>query len=159
MIRLWLSRNKSIPVRERLGAQLLFGILSRRIAPGEKLPSVRELARRLQVHPNTVSAAYRDLAARGWVSQRRGSGVYVRDLKMAEPVGDIEAFARSWIEEGLARGFALEALEAAVMKVGADLRTETPRRLLVVHPDRELAQILAAEIAEAIGCPVCLSRF
>jgi GntR family transcriptional regulator len=154
MIRLWLSRDKSIPVREQLGAQLLFGILSRRIAPGEKLPSVRELARRLKVHPNTVSAAYRDLAARGWVSQRRGSGVFVRDLKMPQPAGGIEAFVHAWIEEGLARGFAVEALEAAMTKVASELRTQAPRSLLVVHPDRELAQILAAEIEEAVACPV-----
>ncbi len=159
MIRLWLSRDKSIPVREQLGAQLLFGILSRRIAPGEKLPSVRELARRLKVHPNTVSAAYRDLAARGWVSQRRGSGVFVRDLKMPQPSGGIEAFVGAWIEEGLARGFTVEALEAAMTKVASDLRTEAPQRLLVVHPDRELAQILAAEIEEAVECPVASAGF
>jgi GntR family transcriptional regulator len=159
MIRLWLSPNKSIPVREQLGAQLLFGILSRRIAPGEKLPSVRELARHLKVHPNTVTAAYRDLAARGWVTERRGGGVYVRNLKMPEPAGGIEAFVRTSIEEGLARGFALEALEAAVTKVGKELRSQTPRRLLVVHPDRELAQIMAAEIAEAIECPVASAGF
>jgi GntR family transcriptional regulator len=154
MIRVWLSRSKSISVREQLGSQLLFGILSRTIAPGERLPSVRDLARRLKVHPNTVSSAYRDLAARGWVSQRRGSGVYVRDLKMAGPAGGIVGFTRAWIDEGLARGFAVEALEAAVAKVGSELRTQTPQRLLVVHPDRELAQILATEIEEAVACPV-----
>jgi GntR family transcriptional regulator len=159
MIRLWLTRDKSIPVREQLGAQLLFGILSRRIAPGEKLPSVRELARRLKVHANTVSAAYRDLAARGWVSQRRGSGVFVRDLKMPQPAGGIEAFVRAWIEEGLARGFAVGALEAAMTKVASELRTGTPQSLLVVHPDRELAQILAAEIEEAVECPVASADF
>jgi DNA-binding transcriptional regulator YhcF (GntR family) len=159
MIRLWLSRDKSIPVKEQLGAQLLFGILSRRIAPGERLPSVRELARRLKVHPNTVSAAYRDLAARGWVSQKRGSGVYVRDLKMPGPSGGIAAFVRAWIEEGLARGFAVEALEAAVTKAARESQTQVPRRLLVVHPDRELAQILAAEIEEAVECPVASAGF
>ncbi len=159
MIRLWLSRHKSIPLREQLGAQLLFGILSRRIAPGEKLPSVRELARRLKVHPNTVSTAYRDLAARGWVRQRRGSGVYVRDLKIPQPAGSIEAFVRAWIEEGLARGFAVEALEAAVTKVAGAPRTQGLRNLLVVHPDRELAQILAAEIEEAVECPVASAGF
>jgi GntR family transcriptional regulator len=159
MIRLWLSRDKSIPVREQLGAQLLFGILSRRIAPGEKLPSVRELARRLNLHPNTVSAAYRDLAARGWVSQRRGSGVFVRHLKMPEPAGGIEAFVRAWIEDGLARGFTVDALETAVTKVGSEVRMQTPRKLLVVHPDRDLAQILAAEIAEAVACPVASAGF
>jgi DNA-binding transcriptional regulator YhcF (GntR family) len=159
MIRLWLSRHKSIPLREQLGAQLLFGILSRRIAPGEKLPSVRELARRLKVHPNTVSTAYRDLAARGWVRQRRGSGVYVRDLKIPQPAGGIEAFVRTWIEEGLARGFAVEALEAAVTKAASAPRTQGPRNLLVVHPDRELAQILAAEIEEAVEFPVASAGF
>jgi hypothetical protein len=51
MIRLWLSRDKSIPVQEQLGAQLLFGILSRKVAPGERLPSVRALARRLKGTP------------------------------------------------------------------------------------------------------------
>jgi DNA-binding transcriptional regulator YhcF (GntR family) len=159
MIRLWLSRNNSIPVREQLGAQLLFGILSRRIAPGEKLPSVRELARRLKVHPNTVSTAYRDLATRGWVRRRRGSGVYVRDLKMPAPAGGIEAFARAWFDDGLARGFAVEALEAAAAKAGSDLRTQTAQSLLVVHPDRELAQILAAEIEEAVERPVASAGF
>jgi GntR family transcriptional regulator / MocR family aminotransferase len=79
MVRLWLSREHAVSIREQLSAQLLLGIVSRRLAPGERLPSVRELARRLGIHANTVSAAYRDLAARGWVSKRRGSGVYVRE--------------------------------------------------------------------------------
>ncbi len=159
MIRLWLSRDKSIPIREQLGAQLLFGILIRRMAPGEKLPSIRGLARRLKIHPNTVSAAYRDLAGRGWVSQRRGSGVYVRDLKIPEPADGIEGFVRTWIEEGLARGFAVETLEAAVTKIGLELRAQTPRRLLVIHPDSDLAQILAAEIEESVACPVASAGF
>lgn len=159
MIRLWLSRDRSIPVKEQLGAQLLFGILSRRIAPGEKLPSVRELARRLKVHPNTVSAAYRDLSTRGWVSQRRGSGVFVRKRQIGAPDGGIEGFVRAWIEEGRAHGFELEALAAAVMKVGNDLRMRIAQDLLVVHPDRELAQILAAEIEEAVECPVASAGF
>ena len=80
MVTLWLSREHTISIREQLSAQLLLGIVSQRLPPGERLPSVRELARRLGIHANTVSAAYRDLAARGWVSKRRGSGVYVRDV-------------------------------------------------------------------------------
>jgi DNA-binding transcriptional regulator YhcF (GntR family) len=56
MVRIWISRQSTIPVREQLSAQLRFGILSGRLAPAEHLPSVRELARRLKVHANTVSA-------------------------------------------------------------------------------------------------------
>lgn len=160
MIRLWLSRDKSIPVREQLGAQLLFGILSRRMPPGERLPSVRDLARRLKVHPNTVSAAYQDLAERGWVLQKRGSGVFVRELAMPEPADGAEGLVRPWIEEGLQHGFTIDAIEAAVSKVAREIRGQAaPRNFLVVHPDRELARVLAAEIEEAVSCPVSSSDF
>jgi len=155
MIRFWLSRDSSIPIREQLSAQLILGILSRRIAPGDRLPSVRDLARRLKVHSNTVSAAYRDLAARGWVSQRRGSGVYVRALKMPEPSGGVEAFVRAWVEDGAARGYTIDALEAALSKIARELQAPASgQNFLVLHSDRYLACILAAEIQEAVGRPV-----
>ena len=148
MIRLWLSRETPIPVREQLSAQLILGILSRKLAPGERLPSVRDLARRLKVHANTVSATYRDLAKRGWVSQRRGSGVFVCELRMPEGDASIETFVRGCVEEGLARGFSLAQLQAVFGIIGREPRAQ---RFLVVDPDVELARILAAEMGEAIG--------
>ncbi len=80
MMRLWLSKNSAASLREQLGTQLTLGVISGDLKPGEKLPSVRELARRYAIHSNTVSAAYRDVEARGWLEVRKGSGVYVRDL-------------------------------------------------------------------------------
>jgi GntR family transcriptional regulator len=155
MHRIWISRDSSIPVREQLSAQLLFGILSRRIKPAERLPSVRDLARRLKVHANTVSAAYQDLAARGWVQRKAGSGVFVRDLNQGGPESDIDTFAQAWIEDGLSRGFSLEALSGALEKARRKLGAQDqPPRFLVVHPDRNFACILAAEIQEAVGCTV-----
>jgi DNA-binding transcriptional regulator YhcF (GntR family) len=152
MHRIWISRESSIPVREQLIAQLLFGILSRRICPSERLPSVRDLARRLKVHANTVSAAYQDLAARGWVKRKAGSGVFVTDIVQRGKGHGIDTFVSAWIEEGLSRGFSLDALSAALEKVRRE--AEKPRGLLVVHPDRNFARVLAAEIQEGIGCPV-----
>jgi DNA-binding transcriptional regulator YhcF (GntR family) len=156
MRRIWISRRGSIPVREQISAQILFGILGRGIEPSERLPSVRDLARRINVHPNTVSAAYRDLAARGWVKQKPGSGVFVSDTQTGEKGEGIDSFVRSWIDEGLTRGFSLDSLSAAFEKA---VRKEIwpraeHRRLLVVHPDRHFACILAAEIREAVKCEV-----
>jgi DNA-binding transcriptional regulator YhcF (GntR family) len=148
MIRLWLSRGTLISVREQLSAQLILGILSRRLAPGERLPSVRELARRLNLHANTISAAYQDLARRGWVSRRRGSGVFVRDVQMPEGDGSIETFVRGCLEDGLARGFSFGALESAFGRIAQESR---PQRFLIVDPDLDLARILAAEVGEATG--------
>jgi len=63
-MRLWIARTSVLPVREQLVAQLLLAILSRELGPGDRLPSTRELARRLHVHSNTVSAAYAELERR-----------------------------------------------------------------------------------------------
>src|SRR5687768_8388939 len=104
-MRFWLSRDTPIPIREQLSAQLLLGILSRRFSPGQRLPSVRELARRLKIHANTVSAAYQDLSARGWVTRRAGAGVFVSDRAASYPDDTVEAFADQCIQDGLARGF------------------------------------------------------
>ncbi len=155
MNRIWISRNSSIPIREQLSAQLLFGIVSRRFAPSERLPSVRDLARRLKVHANTVSAVYQDLAARGWVKRKAGSGVFVCDIKHPHAADEIDTFVHAWIEEARSRGFSLDALRAGFEKAGNALHQQPDsRKMLVVHPDRHLAGILAAEIEERVGFAV-----
>src|SRR5918993_5969558 len=77
-MRLWLSKNSEVPIREQLITQIVLGIVSNDLKVSERLPSTRELARRYDIHANTVSAAYRELAKRGWVQFRKGSGVYLR---------------------------------------------------------------------------------
>ena len=76
-MQLWFSRASDISIREQLVTQIILGIVSGELAPGSRLPSTRAMARRFRVHPNTVSAGYRDLQQRNWVEFRKGSGVYV----------------------------------------------------------------------------------
>jgi len=147
MIRLWISRNSSLPIREQLSAQLLLGILSRKLAPGEKLPSVRELARRLKIHANTVLAVYRDLAQRGWVRAQGGNGVFVREFKWTTGKGGLDELVRSWVEDAQTLGYSLADVQAALERM-------RPAGFVVMDPDLELARILAAEASEAMGHPV-----
>src|SRR5713226_514467 len=77
-MQLWFARGSEVSIREQLVTQIILGILGDDLAPGQRLPSTRELARRFHLHPNTVSAGYRQLARGRWVEQRRGSGVFVR---------------------------------------------------------------------------------
>ena len=53
--------------------QILAGILQ----PGDKLPSVRELAGELAINPNTIQRAYRELEADGWIGSMAGKGSFV----------------------------------------------------------------------------------
>src|SRR5215469_16142043 len=103
-MRLWLNRTGEISLREQLTTQVRLGILCRELAPGERLPSTRELARRFGIHANTASAAYRELEQDGWLEFRHGSGVYVRasrpslprtpELAVDELIGELVAKAR-----------------------------------------------------------------
>ena len=77
----WFARGSEVSIREQLVTQVVLGILSDDLAPGQRLPSTRDLARRFHLHPNTISAGYRQLARDRWVEFRRGSGVYVRASK------------------------------------------------------------------------------
>ena len=53
--------------------QILNGILQ----PGDRLPSVRELATELTINPNTIQRAYRELESGGWIVTVSGKGCFV----------------------------------------------------------------------------------
>src|ERR1700759_5727774 len=80
-MRLWFSANSEVPLYRQLVTQVQLAILSGELRPGDRLPSTRELARRFAIHPNTVSAGYRELEDDGWTELRHGSGVYVCDRR------------------------------------------------------------------------------
>lgn len=148
MIRLWLSREARTPVREQLSAQLLLGVISGKLAPGERLPSVRALARQLGIHRNTVTAVYQELALRGWIRLQQGSGAYVAEKTTAD---GIDAFVRAWTIQAAQLGYSIPDLQAALART-AELKQ--PQSWLVVDPDAELARIIAREVAEAVGIEV-----
>ena len=78
-MRFWFSPASEVPIYRQLVTQVVLAILSGDLSPGDRLPSTRELARRFSIHPNTVSAGYRELERAGWTDYRHGSGVYVKN--------------------------------------------------------------------------------
>ena len=73
-----ISRESEVPVHEQLAAQIILSIGTGELKPGDPLPSVRALARRLKIHHNTVSQAYQDWVLQLLVVKRRGSRLVVR---------------------------------------------------------------------------------
>ncbi|WP_372526267.1 PLP-dependent aminotransferase family protein [Piscinibacter sp.] len=74
-----LSRGADSTLTEQLSARFSERIRQRLMAPGTRLPSVRECARRHGVSAYTVVAAYDQLLAQGLVEARRQRGFFVRD--------------------------------------------------------------------------------
>lgn len=72
-----LSNLSGVPIYEQIKAQLKAAILRGDVTEGELLPSIRGLARDLQVSVITTTRAYSDLAAEGFVTNVPGKGSYV----------------------------------------------------------------------------------
>ncbi|HEX9017071.1 MAG TPA: PLP-dependent aminotransferase family protein [Chloroflexota bacterium] len=76
---LTLTIDDSLPLHRQVREGLKGAILAGRLAPGQKLPSTRSLARTLSVSRTTVCQAYDAMEAEGYLSGKRGSGTYVSD--------------------------------------------------------------------------------
>jgi DNA-binding transcriptional regulator YhcF (GntR family) len=151
MMRLWLSKNSAASLRDQLGTQLTLGIISGDLKPGEKLPSVRELARWYQIHSNTVSAAYRDVEQRGWLQVRKGSGVYVQDVRQATAESSLDVLIQRFLEETRRQGFSAGEVRTSLART---LGAAPVRQVALIEPESELCEILSAELREHIALPV-----
>ena len=64
-------------IYEQIAWQVVFAVASGDLAPGELIPSVRDLAVQLTVNPNTVTRAFQELERLGVIAARRGLGMAV----------------------------------------------------------------------------------
>ncbi len=150
-MRLWLSKNSEVPIREQLTTQIMLGVISSDLKPGQRLPSTRELARRFQIHANTVSAAYAELERRGWLESRKGSGVYVREFSKDRALDagfELDGLISAFLQRARDGGHSLQDVQARIKRW---LEFQPPDHFLVLEPDGDLRDILVAEIEAATG--------
>ena len=158
-----IDRKSEVSVRQQLAEQIIFSIATDKLKPGQALPSVRELARRLNIHHNTVSQAYKDLARRAWVVGRRGSRVVVRSPaeRTERTIGyDVDDLINATIRVARERGCSLQELRE---RVRARLLAEPPDHILIVEDELGLRCLLQQEIRTALrqkvdGCSLAELR-
>lgn len=105
------------------------------VGPGDRLPSVRELAGELEVNPNTVRQAYTELGHQGVLETRRGRGTFIAQ-SVERPGADARSrrlgeLAEEALRRGYRHGFGANELLAAIERVvkGAPgTGTPVPRR-------------------------------
>ena len=76
-LELSIATGSSLPIYRQITDQVCMAIATGQLAPGDPLPSVRAVAERLVVNPNTVARAYADLARDGRVVTQPGKGLTV----------------------------------------------------------------------------------
>ena len=102
------------PIYVQIKSEFKRLILTQVIAPGEKLPSVRELAAQLAINPNTIQRAYAELEAEGYIYSVAGKGSFVSagDGEHARRIAELTQQLRPLVEELKSLGCTREQLLA-----------------------------------------------
>lgn len=74
-----LNFDTTKPIYEQIIDYIKKMIVRGELKPGDKLPSQRELARKIEVNPNTIQRAYREMEILELVETRRGMGTFVKE--------------------------------------------------------------------------------
>src|SRR3989475_10670688 len=76
-----LDARSGVPVYRQIIDQVTGGIAAAALAPGDQLPTVRQLAVDLSINPNTAIRAYRELEIRGVLETEQGTGTFISNQK------------------------------------------------------------------------------
>jgi len=112
--RFGLDLHTGVPVYRQLIDQVRAGIASGSLIAGDQLPTVRQLAVDLEINPNTVMRAYRELELGGLLETHQGTGTFIANRKMekksAERERQLTQMAGEFAARAGAAGFSLEDL-------------------------------------------------
>ena len=126
-----ISAGSGSPIFRQIADQARLAVATGRLAAGDPLPSVRALAERLLVNPNTVARAYAELSRDGVIESRHGKGLFVAPPRQlytrAERQRRLAPLIDALVNEGVSLGFPPEELIVAVRQRLAKV-TEGQRR-------------------------------
>jgi DNA-binding transcriptional regulator YhcF (GntR family)/ABC-type multidrug transport system ATPase subunit len=130
------------PVYRQIADEIRRRVLIGDLQPGELLPAVRALAADLEINPNTVQQAYRELESGGLVAGRRGHGTFVTLTPPAQlSEGVRRAVARFPSSRGLAAPSAVPSMsmpEPAAQAIRMSSSRARGTAPLLCHVDFEL---------------------
>ncbi|MCW5966231.1 MAG: GntR family transcriptional regulator [Bryobacterales bacterium] len=109
-----MNAESGVPLYRQIIDQVQGGIASGALAPGDQLPTVRQVAVDLAINLNTVLRAYRELEIRGFLDTQQGTGTFVSDQKVkgssAARERKLEQLATEFVSRAGADGFTVRDL-------------------------------------------------
>lgn len=120
-----IDRRTGTAVYAQLMQQVRQAIRMGRLAPGDQLPTAREVAESARINPNTVLKAYRELELAGLVEARQGSGTFVREdlAPLPDNLGALRSELADWVARARAAGLDVGDMQALVAEVAAGAAT------------------------------------
>ena len=109
-----LDTASGVPVYRQIIDQVQGGIAAGSLARGDQLPTVRQVAVDLEINPNTVMRAYRELEIREVLKTEQGTGTFIADRKVREDEVErarkLEQLVSEFVARAGAGGYTLREL-------------------------------------------------
>lgn len=137
---------------DQLRDRIVSGLFLGHWQPGERLPSIRDIADAEHVDRKTAAAAYRRLQREGLVRVRARSGVYLRGESAKDaPSHPLQRLYRRWLENTYEGAHALGLDTASILRILEAVDSVEERRIPVVELDWSQAETLAHELRDRLG--------
>ena len=121
-----IATGSADPIYRQLVEQVRRLVVSGQLAPGDGMPSVREIAQALALNPMTVSKAYGLLEMEGVLSRRRGLGMVVADSAGSGKPDERAALLRPTLERAAREARELELDPKTALDLFAAILKEAP---------------------------------
>jgi len=154
MLNIQINEESDVPIWQQLTTQIEMAIALRDLKGADLMPSVRALGRRLNICHNTVSRAYSDLARAGLLVHRRGARMAVRGIDVPDRsriVPDLDDLINEAMRAAGKAGYTPQDFRRHVLD---RFSQDFPTRVLLVVAESRYGDLLRAELAEAIACPI-----
>jgi GntR family transcriptional regulator len=123
-----IEKGSSVPISRQIAEQISTLCASGSLRPGERLPSVRELARELAVNQNTILRVYERLCGEGLLEMRHGQGTFAVGRSRGNPssahrrrlMEEFRQLSRQGLGLGLSADELHELLDEAVQQLGVE---------------------------------------
>ena len=119
------------PAYRQIADEIRALLVAGELPPGERLPTVRQLAIDLAVHHNTVAEAYRVLSEEGWIDLRRKRGATVVERPASNPSakerGALRNRLRGLIAEMRTAGVSIDTIRTEFHSIAEALGTSSSK--------------------------------
>lgn len=158
-----IQKNAIVSIHEQLVAQISLQITSGLLLADQKLPSIRALSRKLNIHYNTCLSAYHELEKIGLITIRQGSGARVsslnksdnNDFSVVEAIS-LKELSKFYVQQILANGYAWDEALVSLENAYAEQQNSS-KTLLFVDRFEDILPLFKNELEIFLKRPVLTS--
>ncbi len=156
-INITVNKDSFVPLRDQLVEQIGLQIASGILKGNDKLPSIRALAQKLDIHHGVVSSAYNKLAEIGMLEIRHGSGVRVVPkigLVQNRTSSDLFSLFTDFVSEANKLGYSLTEIDQCYEQFA---HRSSIKRIVVVDRNPDFDPVILSELTPHFSLPIIVT--